>query len=404
MIQAAVMGFGTIGSGVAEVLDINRDGIIQATGQEIGVKYILDLREFPDSPYGDRIIHDIEVILKDPEVQIVVETMGGVHPAFDFTKRCLEAGKHVVSSNKAVVDAKGTELLAIAREHHVNYLFEAAVGGGIPLIRPLTTSLKGETIQEISGILNGTTNYILTKMSREGQSFARALLTAQELGYAEKNPEADVEGHDTGRKIAILTALATGQEVKFEDLHVEGITHITAEDFLYAKKLGFSVKLVGTSHIEKGKACVYVCPVMVDADNPLYGVNDVYNGVVVDGKTVGKIMFYGSGAGKLPTANAVVSDLVDIAGHLTENAAFGWKEGKFPLKSFETEKFRYYIRISGDPTEDIDGVRAAFGSVKVIEVPELTGEFAVLTGEMEEERFQRVSPAVRGLIASIRVR
>ena len=263
MIQVAVMGYGTIGSGVVEVLETNKDKITEKTGKEIAVKYILDLREFPGDPHEAQIVHDFEIIEKDEDVEIVVEAMGGVNPAYKFAKACLLAGKHVVTSNKALVAAHGTELLAIAREKNLNFLFEASVGGGIPLLRPLTQSLAGEKIEEISGILNGTTNYILTKMAREGQTFEEALKKAQELGYAERNPEADVEGYDTCRKITILTSLATGKEVNYEDVPTEGITKITDTDFKYAAKLGTSIKLFGTSRMEGNKASVYVCP-MID--------------------------------------------------------------------------------------------------------------------------------------------
>ena len=404
MIQVAVMGYGTIGSGVAEVLDINREGIAQVVGDTIEVKYILDLREFPGDKYESKVVHDLGIILEDPEVRIVVETMGGVNPAYEFTRKCLEAGKSVVTSNKAVVAAKGTELLQIARDRNLNYLMEASVGGGIPLIRPLTHSLAGETIQEISGILNGTTNYILTKMSREGESFEKALRNAQELGYAERNPEADVEGHDTCRKIAILTALATGKETDYELVHTEGITSITEKDFLYAKKLGMQIKLIGASRLGKEKVSIFVTPIMLEESNPLYAISDVYNGVMVTGKTVGRIMFYGAGAGKLPTANAVVSDIVEIAGgNLERNIPFGWGEEKQKLLPFENESFRYFLRLTGSYDEKIGAVRAALGSVKVITLPELEGEeFAVFTEKLEESRLSRALAGFDGVLQVIR--
>lgn len=393
MIWTAIMGFGTIGSGIAEVLDINRQGIASATGKELGLRYILDLREFPDSPYSGLLVHDIGKILDDSEIKIVFEAMGGVNPAYQFTRQCLEAGKHVVTSNKAVVEAKGTELLEIARNHEVNYFFEASVGGGIPLIRPLTTSLSGERILEISGILNGTTNYILTKMNQEGETFERALRHAQELGYAEKNPEADVEGHDTGRKISILTALATGKETRFEDIYCEGMTSITPEDFLYARKLHRSVKLLGTARLGGDAPSVYVCPVMVEESSPLYSVSDVYNGVMINGKTLGRVMFYGSGAGKLPTANACVSDAVEILGCLDHHKPFGWGKERQAIRPFEKEKFRYFIRFGGDYEEMLEDVRAAFGPSELVRVPELEDEFAVLTEAISESRYRRMAAA-----------
>lgn len=268
MIKAAIMGYGTIGSGTAEILESNRDRIAAQAGQEIQLKYVLDLRDFPDSPVADKIIHDFKVIEEDEEVRIVVETMGGLNPAYPFVKACLLAGKNVVTSNKALVAAHGTELLSIARKKHVNFFFEASVGGGIPIIRPLYRCLMGEHIEEITGILNGTTNFILTKMDREGDSFENALALAQKLGYAERNPEADVEGYDTCRKIAILTAMATGKEVDYEDIYTEGITKITDVDFKYAEKMSASVKLLGTSVMEGDQVRAYVAPMLIHKESP----------------------------------------------------------------------------------------------------------------------------------------
>lgn len=401
MIQVAVMGYGTIGSGVVEVLETNREKIAQKTGREISVKYILDLREFPGDPHEAMVVHDFSVIEKDEEIQVVVETMGGVNPAFAFAKACLLAGKHVVTSNKALVAAHGTELLAIAKEKKVNFLFEASVGGGIPLLRPLTQCLAGEEIQEISGILNGTTNYILTKMDREGQNFETALRKAQELGYAERNPEADVEGYDTCRKITILTALATGREVNYEEVPTEGITHITDTDFLYASKLHTLVKLMGTSRMENGRVSVYVCPMMIGADHPLYSVNDVYNGVMVRGNMVGTVMFYGSGAGKLPTASAVVSDIMEIAGHLTDHIPTGWTDERQELAGMDGLSFRYFIRFSGSAAEKLSDVTAAFGPVETVELPGMD-EFAVVTGTMTEARYQKIAAAFSDIRQMIR--
>lgn len=401
MIQVAVMGYGTIGSGVVEVLEVNRDRIAEKTGQEIAVKYILDLREFPGDPHEEKLVHDFSVIEKDEEVQVVVETMGGVNPAFAFVKACLMSGKHVVTSNKALVAAHGTELLEIAREKNINFLFEASVGGGIPLIRPLTQSLAGEQIQEISGILNGTTNYILSKMAKEGQNFETALRKAQELGYAERNPEADVEGFDTCRKITILTALATGREVNYEEVSTEGITRITDTDFKYASVLNTSIKLFGTSRMEGDNVSVYVCPMMIGPDHPLFGVNDVYNGVMVRGNTVGTVMFYGSGAGKLPTASAVVSDIVEIAGHLADNIAIGWTERKQELMPVEALSYRYFIRFAGTAKEKLPDIQAAFGKVETAELPGMD-EFAVLTEKMPEKRYRKLAAAFTDIRQMIR--
>jgi len=401
MIQVAVMGYGTIGSGVVEVLETNRERIKRKTGQDIAVKYILDLREFPGDPHESLIVHDFSIIEKDEEVGIVVEAMGGVNPAYAFAKACLLAGKQVVTSNKALVAAHGTELLKIAAEKQINFLFEASVGGGIPIIRPLTQALAGEEILEISGILNGTTNYILTKMNREGQTFEAALKKAQELGYAERNPEADVEGYDTCRKISILTALAVEKEVSYEEVYTEGITRITDVDFRYAAALGTSIKLFGSSRMDQGKVNVFVCPMMIGPDHPLYGVSDVYNAVMVRGNMVGTLMFYGSGAGKLPTASAVVADIMEAACHMTDHIPMGWTEEKQVLSPMKESTFRYFIRFAGKASEKLADVEAAFGKVQVTELPDMD-EFAVLTGEMTESRYQKVAAAFSDIRQMIR--
>lgn len=401
MIQVAVMGYGTIGSGVVEVLETNRERIKRKTGQDIAVKYILDLREFPGDPHESLIVHDFSILEKDEEVGIVVEAMGGVNPAYAFAKACLLAGKQVVTSNKALVAAHGTELLKIAAEKQLNFLFEASVGGGIPIIRPLTQALAGEEILEISGILNGTTNYILTKMNREGQTFEAALKKAQELGYAERNPEADVEGYDTCRKISILTALAVEKEVSYEEVYTEGITRITDVDFRYAAALGTSIKLFGSSRMDQGKVNVFVCPMMIGPDHPLYGVSDVYNAVMVRGNMVGTLMFYGSGAGKLPTASAVVADIMEAACHMTDHIPMGWTEEKQVLSPMKESTFRYFIRFAGKASEKLADVEAAFGKVQVTELPDMD-EFAVLTGEMTESRYQKVAAAFSDIRQMIR--
>ena len=392
MIKTAIMGYGTIGSGVAEVLEQNKDVIAKQVGQEVELKYVLDLREFPDSPVADRIVHDFKVIEQDEEVRIVVEAMGGLNPAYPFVKACLLAGKHVATSNKALVAAYGTELLAIAREKGVNFLFEASVGGGIPIIRPMYRCLMGERIEEITGILNGTTNFILTKMDKEGESFENALKEAQNLGYAERNPEADVEGHDTCRKIAILTAMATGREVDYEDIYTEGITRITDIDFKYAEKMGTSIKLFGTSRIKDGKVNAFVAPVMIQKNNPLYSVNDVFNGIMVKGNMLGVSMFYGSGAGKLPTASAVVADIIEAARNLDHNLAIGWSGEKQAIESMDQARFRYFVRVAGSCRNKEQDVKRAFGKVEVVELYGMD-EFAVLTSEMSEGEFRAAATA-----------
>ena len=392
MIKTAIMGYGTIGSGVAEVLEQNKDVIAKQVGQEVELKYVLDLRAFPDSPVADRIVHDFKVIEQDEEVRIVVEAMGGLNPAYPFVKACLLAGKHVATSNKALVAAYGTELLAIAREKGVNFLFEASVGGGIPIIRPMYRCLMGERIEEITGLLNGTTNFILTKMDKEGESFENALKEAQNLGYAERNPEADVEGHDTCRKIAILTAMATGREVDYEDIYTEGITRITDIDFKYAEKMGTSIKLFGTSRIKDGKVNAFVAPVMIQKNNPLYSVNDVFNGIMVKGNMLGVSMFYGSGAGKLPTASAVVADIIEAAQNLDHNLAIGWSGEKQAIESMDQAQFRYFVRVAGSCRNKEQDVKRAFGKVEVVELYGMD-EFAVLTSEMSEGEFRAAATA-----------
>lgn len=386
MIQVAIMGYGTIGSGVAEVLEQNREKIAAAVGEEVALKYVLDLRDFPDSPVADKIIHDFKVIEEDPEISIVVETMGGLNPSYPFVKACLLAGKNVTTSNKALVAAYGTELLEIAREKSVNFMFEASVGGGIPIIRPLYRCLNGEKIEEITGILNGTTNYILTKMDKCGATFESALKEAQDLGYAERNPEADVEGHDTCRKIAILTAMATGHEVNYEDIYTEGITKITDMDFRYAEKMGTSVKLFGTSQVDGDKVHAWVAPVMIGKDHPLYMVSDVFNGILVEGNMLGTSMYYGSGAGKLPTASAVVADIIEEAQNLNQNVRLGWDAKRLEIAPMLSSRHRYFVRIAGTLADKEKTVEEAFGKVEKI-VLDGAGEFAVLTEEMTESSF-----------------
>ena len=393
MIQVAIMGYGTIGSGVAEILCGNQEQIAKSAGQGAALKYVLDLREFPGSPIEDKLIHDFKVIEEDPEVDVVVETMGGLNPSYQFVKACLLAGKHVVTSNKALVAAYGTELLQIAKDKNVNFFFEASVGGGIPIIRTLYRCLGGEQIEEITGILNGTTNYILTKMDKEGSSFEAALKEAQDLGYAERNPEADVEGHDTCRKIAILTAMASGKEVHYEDIYTEGITKITDVDFRYAEKLGTSVKLFGSSRISKDCVHAWVAPVMIGRDHPLYSVSDVFNGILVKGNMLGTSMYYGSGAGKLPTASAVVADIIESVQNADSHVPMGWSDERLAIADMDTSCHRYFVRVAGKGQEVKEQAVQAFGKAEVIELEGLD-EFAVLTGVMEEAAFRKAAESL----------
>lgn len=395
--KIAVMGYGTIGSGVVEVLRINHEKITRRSGEEVEVKYILDLRNFPGDPMEDRIVHDYKTIVDDPEIGIVVETMGGVEPAYTFVKAMLEAGKQVTTSNKNLVAAKGAELIAIARDHGVNFQFEASVGGGIPIIRPLNKCLTADEIEEISGILNGTTNYMLTKMADEGADFDEVLKDAQEKGYAEKDPTADIEGHDPCRKIAILTSLVCGKQVDFEEIYCEGITKITATDIKYAKAMGRSIKLLASSRQEGESYSCMVAPFMLPAAHPLCGVNDVFNGIFVHGNVLGDAMFYGSGAGKLPTASAVVADVVDMVKHQHTNIYIDWKPEKMELVDYKASQNAFFVRT----TSDASVIEKVFGAVDYVDAG-MAGETAFTTVVMTEEDFEGKSAQI-DLINRIRL-
>jgi homoserine dehydrogenase len=355
--KIAIMGFGVVGSGVGEVVTKNQANLIKKCGEPIEIAHILDLRDFPDSEF-DCFTKDFNDILNDPEVGVVVETMGGVNPAYDFTKKLLLAGKQVITSNKELVATHGTELLEIARERNINYLFEASVGGGIPIIRPMYSCLTAGEATDVFGILNGTTNYILTQMFEYGETFDNALKAAQKKGYAEADPTADVEGFDTCRKIAILAALAFGKALDYKNISTEGITKITAEDVAYAERFGYSIKLIG--HATRDDAGIYagVFPAFVPKNNPLAGINDVFNGIIVKGEDLGDVMFYGRGAGKLPTANAVVADVVDAIKHKNVNIIIKWDKYEEKNQSQgENLKYAYYVRFSGKAPSNIDGCK-----------------------------------------------
>lgn len=402
MIQIAVMGYGTVGSGVVEVLNTNQASINRRAGDEINIKYVLDLREFPGDPIETKLIHDFETIINDPEIRIVVEVMGGVEPAYTFTKRCLEAGKSVCTSNKELVARHGAELLEIAKERELNYLFEASVGGGIPIIRPLNSSLTADEIIEITGILNGTTNYILSQMTHEGIDFDTALKEAQEKGYAERNPEADVEGYDACRKIAILTSLASGCQVDYEDIYTEGITKVTAEDIKYARKMGRAIKLLATSKKENGRFFAMVAPFLISELHPLYSVNDVFNAIFAKGNVLGDVMFYGSGAGKLPTASAVVADVVDAAKHLHRNIMTFWSSEKLELTDLSSAKRRFFVRVKGNKKTDAIKMAEIFGPIEVVSA-DLAGEFGFITGEYTEAEYKERAAKTDAVIHMIRV-
>ena len=386
--KIALLGYGTIGSGVVEVLSINQDSIARKAGEKIEIKYVLDLRDFPGDPIQSRIVHDFEVIVRDPEIEAVVEAMGGVEPAYRFAKAALTAGKSFATSNKALVAKHGAELMDIARHRGLNFLFEASVGGGIPIIRPLNTSLSADVVEEITGILNGTTNYMLSKMSDFGSDFDEVLKEAQQKGYAEADPTADVEGDDAARKIAILTSIACGEQVNFEEVHKEGITKISSIDIKYAKALHRVIKLLAQSRKCEDGYCAMVAPVMLPKSHPLYNVDDVFNAVFVHGNVLGDGMFYGSGAGKLPTASAVVADVMS-----------SWSETVHSLSDYRKVERRFFLRT----TDTKEAVEKAFGNVEYICLPDVPGEIGVLTGVMTEAAYQEKAAALEHVLQMIRV-
>lgn len=404
MINIAVLGYGTVGSGVVEVIRTNHELINKRAGEEIKIKYVLDLREFPGDPVEEILVHDFEQIVNDPEVKIVVEVMGGTGAAYTFTKRALEAGKSVCTSNKALVAQYGPELMEIAKEKKINYLFEASCGGGIPIIRAINGSLTADEINEVSGILNGTTNYMLDKMITEGADFNTVLKEAQEKGYAEADPTADVEGQDACRKIAILSSLAYGKFLNFENVYTEGITKITPEDMEYAREMGRSIKLLGTSK-KLGKDSFYalVAPFLVGQENPLYGVKGVFNSIFVHGNMLGDAMFYGSGAGKLPTASAVAADVVEAAKHLHDTIPNNWSNEEMILMEPDSVEGRFFVRVTDTSLDEVD---KAFGKVEaVIEPDSLPEEFGFVTGLMTQGEYkERVKALGENVLGMIRVK
>lgn len=388
--KIAVLGYGTIGSGVVEVLETNKESITKRAGEEISVKYVLDLREFPGNPIEDILVHEFSTIAEDDEVGCVVETMGGTEPAYSYVKECLLRGKSVCTSNKALVAKHGAELLEIARQNKINFLFEASVGGGIPIIRPLNRSLDSEEIVEINGIVNGTTNYILTKMSREGATFETSLKEAQNLGYAERNPEADVEGYDAGRKLAILASLSYGHQVDFEDIYMEGITKISDIDFKYAEALGAEIKLLAQGKKVGEDFFAMVAPKMIREENPLYSVRGVFNSILVKGNMLGEVMFYGSGAGKLPTASAVVADVMDVTKNQGRNIATLWSSKKLSLAEHDKMENAFFVRV---PLTEKENAEELFGEVSEVSAG-IDGEFAFVTKKMSEKEFEEKAAKV----------
>lgn len=363
MIQIAVMGHGVVGSGVTEILLKHAEEIKKKVKEEIYIKRVLDLREFPDSPIADRFTKSFDDIINDDEIKIVVEVMGGINPSYDFVKRCLLSGKSVVTSNKELVAAKGAELLKLAQENNLNFLFEASVGGGIPIIRPLTQCLAANEVDEIAGILNGTTNFILTKMIKEQMSFDDALALAQKLGYAERNPAADVEGHDACRKICILASLVFGKHVYPDSVHTEGITKITLTDVDYASAWGGVIKLIGKVKLTDGKQEIIVAPMFIGHDSQLSSVDDVFNGILVKGDSTGDVVFYGKGAGKLPTASAVVADVMDCVKHIHSRKYLIWEDGNADdILPFEKSKYSMYVLVNAvDPDASFALANELFG-------------------------------------------
>lgn len=402
MVYAAILGYGTVGSGVAHVLSENSEMIAWKAGEEVSVKYILDLRDFPQDPNADKVVHDFRIILEDPQVSVICETMGGLEPAYTFSKQALLAGKSVCTSNKELVAAHGPELLRLAREHNCNYLFEASVGGGIPIIRPMNYSLTAEVIDGITGILNGTTNYILTRMKQDGADFETVLREAQEKGYAERNPEADVEGHDACRKIAILSSLMLGKTVHYEDIYTEGITAITSADFLYAKKLNRTVKLLAMSKLQADGCFVMVAPFMISNHNPLHGISDVFNAVFVHSNMLGDSMYYGRGAGKLPTASAVVSDVVDCARHQGKTVMCLWDEEEVKPLDYTLAVRKFFVRVDGNALSEVRA-RELFGEIEVIRLEEKPQEYGFVTPLMQGKEFARISSGVEGILGRIRL-
>ncbi|MBQ3793200.1 MAG: homoserine dehydrogenase [Lachnospiraceae bacterium] len=401
MIRAAILGYGNIGGGVAEVITKNQDQVAKAVGDSVEIKYVLDLREFPGDPMEKKVVHDIDTIINDPEIKVIAETMGGDEPAYTFTKKALEAGKSVCTSNKELVANHGPELMRIAKEHDCNYFIEASVGGGIPIIRTLNEALKQEHILNVTGIVNGTTNYILTKMEKEGAAYADVLKQAQDLGYAERNPEADVEGYDACRKIAILSSLMSGKNVDFKEVYTEGITKIGAEDFLYAKKMGKTIKLLAMSKKEENGYNVMVAPFYLGENHPLYPVNDVFNAVFVKGDMLDDSMYYGRGAGKLPTASAVVADMIQAARNLGKNLPVEWSDEKETVLPVENTSRAFFVRLDINQVTPLQALDAFGGTL--VEVDELSDEVGILTKVMTEKECKAKCEALKGVKGVIRV-
>lgn len=403
MIKIAVLGYGTVGSGVVEVINTNGALINKRVGDTLEIKHVLDLRDFPGTPVEHLITHNFEEIVNDEEVKIVVEVMGGIEPAYTFVKRSLLAGKSVATSNKALVAKHGAELLAIAKEKNLNFLYEASVGGGIPIIRPLASSLTGDEIEEITGILNGTTNYMMSKMYHENADYDAVLKEAQARGYAERDPSADVEGHDACRKIAILSSIISGKQVDFEDIYTEGITKITLEDIQYAKTLEMKIKLLASCKRQGDKLCAIVAPHFVPKSHPLYNIEDVFNAIFVKGNMLGDSMFYGSGAGKLPTASAVVGDIVEAAKNPNRSMMAAWDAEKLVLEEKADMKKKYFVRVKGSGDAMKVELARAFGNIQIVKLAQVDDEFGFVTEVMSEGEYDACAAAFPQICQMIRV-
>lgn len=388
MAKVAVLGFGVVGSGVVEVLETNAQSIAQKVGEPVSLKYILDLRDFPESPYRDKIVHDFDIILNDPEIDVVCEVIGGVEPAYTFTKKALLAGKSVVTSNKELVAKHGAEFLKLAKEKNLNYLFEASVGGGIPIIRPLHQCLAGNEILSVVGILNGTTNYILTQMFQNGVSFEKALSQAQEHGYAERNPSADIDGIDACRKIAILGSLICGKQIPTDEIVTEGISKLTLEDVTAADRAGYVIKLLGVYRKLKQQVYCRVSPCLISKNHPLAHVEDVFNGILVNGNAIDDVMFYGRGAGKLPTASAVVADIIDCVKHRNVNRSVIWDSGEAGMVGdCDRLEIRAMVRVSVENAENARKmIGDAFGVVTFVSTE---SGLTFITERMEEGQLKK---------------
>lgn len=398
--KIAIMGYGTVGGGIAKVLTANKNKITKILGEECELGYILDLRDFPEDPFGDRVVRSLDEILADKEVRVICETMGGMNPAYEFTKRILKEGISVCTSNKEVVAAHGAELVRIAEDHHCSYLFEASVGGGIPLLRPFSTTLLHERIDLVTGVLNGTTNFILTCMQR-GDTFDMALTRAQQKGYAEKDPTADIEGMDACRKIAILASLSCGASVDIKDVHTEGITKLTEQDFEYAKCNDYTVKLVAQARIAGGVVGAVVAPFLVPKEHPLASVNDVFNACIVHGNMLGDVMFYGRGAGRDATASAVVSDVIDALLHDHEHVFVNLDAVPSLKMDDEQMTHRFFVRV--DESEKTKAVRTFGEDISFIEARGVFGEWAFITAPMSEAAFKEALQSLDEVRGYLRV-